>query len=265
MNDIWDLERELREYTPNFAGIRVIAEDLSATLSAHGNVWFRLTTDYCESVIRVAIRHYMCRTHQTLLARMGRPVSAERETLFSEVFKIPRYVRDVCREFCRVMEHDAVLWLPTVDTTINEGSILSYHGDIAEDYPRFLLACERVGLEMVHIEIESLALSPFMMYSDVSQCIFSVRPPAMWRLEAFNRLRHARHIPPVEPVVGEQGAQALPTLFTARIVGRQVGPIPFFTFGIDRPLIKYGIIIGARFPTDEEHSKTPPRNDGRKK
>jgi len=260
---IIDLDREIRFYQPDLTGLYGVSQDIAGTMQAQANPWHRMTENEVGEVTKVALYLYNCLTHQRYLAQKGKFFDVNLVEQFSSLLRIPRFLRDAIRETCRPMEANGEIWLPELPLPSGTPKTIQVlFGDV--NLSRFSTAIEKLqGLDLVFLEPENLRPQPLSFWSVEQSKLFCLLRLPDWRMEAMMRLKHCQHSPPSPPPevkVPEQILEAdRPSFLNANITGRFVGALAFFAFDGVHQTLRYGFITGAsRFPTDEEHSKTPP-------
>lgn len=265
--------------------IEQFSKDQANTFTTLGNGWSLFDKQEVYNIMMTVIKLYYFKTHSMVLISCGRKVPfPDQLRLLAEQIKVPRYIRDIAREFCRPMIFNNTIYLPDI---VYEGPAGLTGADLFSSVKDSLMKWEytinRIGCDIVDIETESPAPVPISFYDSVSQEIWMAKQLPAWRLEAFLYLRHLkyRYFDGIE-LLFEEGASAIqkkkgkgnankedqpfidePQLFNMRKTGRKVGGFAGFivsTINVNRNI---GFIPPClRFATlDEEHfSKTPPRS-----
>lgn len=272
-------------YAYDLAFIEQFSKDQANTFTTLGNGWCRFSFEEVYNIMISAIKLYYFKTHSLILLREGRNVPLpDKLRLLSEQLKVPRYIRDIVREFCRPMIFNQNIYLPDIkfDHSFGESGV-NLFSDIRDVLSKWDYTISKVGCEIVSIDMEAPSPVPISFYDSVSQEIWMAKQLPEWRLEAVLYLRHLKYqyfegielafAQDVEASRSKRGKGSSnqedrpfinePQLFNMRKTGRKVGGFSGFIIStVDHNRIYGYIPIDLRFGTvDEEHfSKTPPQS-----
>lgn len=267
------------------AFIEQFSKDQANTFTTLGNGWCRFSSEEIFNIMVSVIKLYYFKSHSLILMREGRQVPyPDKIKLLSEQLKVPRYVRDIAREFCRPMMFNNNVYLPDIrfDSPCGE-SVVDMFSTIKDTLSKWDYTINKVGCEVVSIDTESPSPVPISFYDSISQEIWMAKQLPEWRIEAVLYLRHLKYqyFDGIELAIrqdadvsrtkkgrGNTGKEDQPLfdepqLFNMRKTGRKVGGFSGFLIStIDHNRMIGYIPITYRFATlDDEHfSRTPPQS-----
>lgn len=257
-----------------------VSEDLSQTFAQLANPWWRMSSKDIEVILTVAVRLSFYLNNRGLFYYLGRPVPKTEllEALKSHLV-VPRFVRDIAREYNRCMEHAGSYYLPDLFFDVSaKPAAIDLLGKISDKLTKWIQCCRKIGYEMVEINEESTMNAPLAFFDmENSDAIFVWEPPE-WRKECFQRTRHLLYDPRL-PCVGNVSANGEEKKIRRKEVNppefeddreiynkfvkdkRFIDGVPCWFYRMEFHQDRMGVIHPQfRFPTFEEHSRTPPHS-----
>lgn len=267
------------------AFIEQFSKDQANTFTTLGNGWCKFSSDEIYNIMISVIKLYFFKSHSLILMKEGRNVPyPDKLRLLTEQLKVPRYIRDIAREFCRPMIFNNNVYLPDIKFLHSIGeSAVDLFSMIKDSLSKWDYTINKIGCDIVSIDTESPSPVPISFYDSISQEIWMAKQLPEWRIEAVLYLRHLKYhyFEGIElairndvdanqskkgrgnkdkedqPIINE------PQLFNMRKTGRKVGGFSGFILStIDHNRMIGYIPVSYRFATlDEEHfSRTPPQS-----
>lgn len=259
--------------------VKDLSLDIAATIDGLGQAWYKLSNESIENIILTALKINFALNYRHQLVSDHRVVpSGDVISILQECIMVPRFVRDTIREIIRPMHHSGITYLPDIDlSTRSTPNLLDTFYDISKCLTRWRNACEKLGYELVPLLPEALMSVSLTFYSSETDEILSFDNIVQldWRLEAFGRTRHLLYQPKSEeeeyvdptptalrkrvtkevPLTPEE-----PRMYQRQIKNRRILGMLVFRYTCTPYLTRLGYIPPTfRFPTEEKHSRTPPR------
>lgn len=264
--NLCDLKDSYIFYNISLNYLEIVAKELANTFTCIGNAWARMSEEEVKCVLITALKLYFFKTHFHVLSVEGRETPTQDElAAISAELRVPRFIRDIIRELCRPMASNSTLYLPDIRYTRAPATIPLF--GIFGPIPllgRWNLAMRDIGYELVALDAEAPKPSPLSFFREESTEVFAVSQLESWRLAAVGRLRHLLHTRPYEV----KDADAMPAdhtpieVYNDAIRGRIVGHQNCFVYNMLHQRRLFGYYpTGYRFPSEEEHSMTPPRSE----
>lgn len=181
------------EYSKDF--IEQFSKDQANTFTTLGNGWCMFTQTEVFDLMTAVINLYYFKTHSMILLHCGRQVPIpEKLKLLTEQLRVPRYMRDIAREFCRPMIFNNNIYLPDIKFVNSYGeSAADLFSPIKDTLMKWEYTITKLGCDVVSIETEAPRPVPISFYDSTSQEIWMAKQLPEWRLEAFLYLRHLKY------------------------------------------------------------------------
>lgn len=270
MNDEFGLSGGVKFYLPNLQYIVEFSVDLEKCFEALGNVWSKIDHSEIEKIVTSAIKIYYFKTHyKKLLAHRRDVPPMEYLNIVSSMIRVPRLVRDLCREFCRPMYLQDCIFIPDIIyNRLDNKSIYQMFEDIdVLALNRWNHVWEKLKLELFEIKDEAIKSVPLSFFYPETSTVYSVSQLEDWRIDAFGVLRHLVWNGPLPSVDQSEKYCYDPTeIYNSVIDGRFAGFHPCFLYRVESIKGRYAYLHSdSRFPTTGLHSNTPPRSGTKKK
>lgn len=252
---------ETKFYTPDFTFITEISRHISLCLDAFGKSWCRVSAEQVENIFRTTIYLYYFRTHCNRLIICDREVPNEQhlQALTMEL-KVPRFMRDVAREFARPMEFGNCIYLPDLKYFRSHKSVISMFAAIGETtMSHWIEAMKNTTFEMVNIIPEIIRPVPLSFYVKHRDEIYSTGQLSDWRVDAVSQLRHI-HWTDKESIQEPKVLQPY-ELYETTLSGRYVGTVACYVYTLTGMHNYSSLDALVRFPTESVHSKSPPQSN----
>lgn len=268
-------------YPVDLTVIEHISMDLSNTMKGLAQPWHEMKASTIADIIRTALKVNFILNHrdQLFVDRKHVP-DLTKIDIIQKALLVPRFVRDMIREILRPMHHAGITYLPDISITMEVTPyVLDSFYIIAEHLTRWVNTCTKLGYEMVSLlpeATQSVSLT-FYSYETDELLAFDDLTCLDWRLEAFGRTKHLVHNPSSEvedtgktlPAASRKKAQEKieddveeKRVYERPIKNRRILGMLVYRYNC----VKYNHILGYipsshRFPTEEIHSRTPPRSN----
>lgn len=239
-----------------------LATDITLSLQAYGNAWTKAEPAEIKQLLVVALKIYFFNTHYRTLLLCSRVVPSKMALDYlTTCLRVPRFVRDVVREYCRPMFSNHTIYLPDIEyEKVNDDKPFTEIFGSVDVFPKWNYMMERVGYDMVELVAEFPRACPLSFAVEWKMETYSIAPLEEWRLEAFSRLRHLRSVPEGGEPTTIRGIDAKEPYEEIIHSDRYAGPIPCFTYSFACVPRRYGLIHREfRFPTIDDRSFTPPQ------
>lgn len=274
---IYDNQLRIIEFQPDFSKFKELSNIFFQTSQAHKSKWFRITKVEAESYLMAALHTYAVlnlRQYHIEIGKYNRSLDDLKEVLPN--IPVPRFFRDVFREFVRPMEDGVDIYIPSFSIPEVDGNIYSAYGFDSTIRSRIMIMLKDLGIDTVMLGIEVLKPEKVCMYhkSDNEGYVLARSPVPEYRRQAMSVLQHfvfadtsAVYVSAdptgltLETVVSlldsvatrfDRGIIAR-TNFKFKINGREVYTIPV------APIILPQLLLDVhRFPTLDNSSRTPP-------
>lgn len=258
-----------------------LSSDLSNTADGLGQAWYKISQVEIEHIIMTALKINYILNHRTLLLIYNKKVpNMDVINILQSSIMIPRFVRDLIREILRPMHHSGIVYLPDLDlTTQNTPHMLDTFYPITEHLTKWHNVCQKLGFEMVPIlpeAVQSVSLT-FYSYETDELLSFDNLVNLDWRIEAFGWTKHLVHNPTSE--VDDLGKSQLATsrkraqekdydgndfrkVFERPLINRRILGMLVYRYTCTPYTMRLGYISpNYRFPTEKNHSETPPASN----
>nr|QXV86424.1 coat protein [Partitiviridae sp.] len=182
-------------YVPRMDFIEHFSIDLERSIRNVKTTWATLSNKQIYDILMSAIALYYHLTHRDILVYCGKevPIPYDLKVLSTQL-KVPRFVRDIAREFCRPMYFNNNIYIPELE--FKEG-LACYYADLFKNIkdilPTWDYAMKRLECEIVEICAEAPSPVPISFFDPYSQEIWMAKQLPEWRLEAFLYLRHLKY------------------------------------------------------------------------
>nr|QXV86426.1 coat protein [Partitiviridae sp.] len=274
-----EMERNAVYYPVDLRVISEISSDISNTADGLGQPWYKMRKEAIELIILSALKVNFVLNHKPLLLLANKTLPDQYLlNILQGALLVPRFIRDLIREILRPMHHSGITYLPDIDlTTRLTPHLLDMFHPISEHLTKWSNVCNKLGFEMVPIlpeAVQSVSLT-FYTYETDEILSFDNITTFDWRLESFGRTKHLVYNP--SSSVGDLG-KTNPTTSRKRAQDLEVNEIEVEKPIYERPIINrriLGMIVfrytcapypsrlgyipsNYRFPTEMDHSQTPP-------
>lgn len=257
-----NLRGGVKFYSLNDSYLTIFSNDLEVCITTLGSRWSNISSKDIEKILRTGLCTYYFKTHLRKLIACGIDVpSLECLDVLSQHVKIPRFIRDIFREYCRPMYLQDCIYLPSVRYDKNKTTGIN----IFEEIDSLLIntwnhACDKLKLDIVEVNAESPKSVPLSFYHPGKGEIFAVSPLEEWRIEAFGTIKSLTWQPHSRIDTPDITTQL--EIYEDVVNGRNAGPIPCFLYNvIDFCKRFYTVCYSSRFPTDSDFSRTPPKSN----
>lgn len=270
INELFAEDRIIQTYDVDYTKFDNYCEQL-ATIT-EGSKWFEVGVQDVKKYGHAAFKLYTFLSHKKFHMIQGIQTPSETELMsLGFDFMIPRFLRDILREMARPMSVDASIYIPSISSWPKKLTRVKDLGiDITEVY-KIMRSFKKAGLDLVPIELEKIAVAPYFVFSDTHQNLYFSSPPQDWRLKACNLLRHNRFYEFQEADLGEEAnifnmlKEYVNNLSHGFIDARTVNGRKMFVYAGLQTLEGSYISMNNRFPSDEQHSNTPPGSSRKKR
>jgi hypothetical protein len=274
MINLFDDDVRIITYEPNYESFYALCDSVHKLISGLENVWFRqVTQSEVRGYLITALKIYSVRNLRSYRLRLG--IITDRISQLDDAavsFPVPRYFRDVFREFTRPMEDDLDIYIP--DIVFNSDVPFSeYHEDLP-DFDRIsavFRALNHVSNRfLVPLDIEQTKPAPISFYYEPENVLLSKTFLPEWRTRAVTALKHCRFKQSPTPttqidVISKIVNDSVSNLLQGVVVNRNVNGRRFFRTEVLRYNPPPLLVETIRFPTEEAgvYSHTPPRRSGK--
>lgn len=258
-----------------------LSSDLSNTADGLGQAWYKISQVEIERIILTALKINYILNHRTLLLIYNKKVpNMDVVNILQSSIMVPRFVRDLIREILRPMHHSGIVYIPDLDlSTHNTPHMLDTFYPITEHLTKWHNVCQRLGFEMVPIlpeAVQSVSLT-FYSYETDELLSFDNLVNLDWRIEAFGWTKHLVHNPTSE--VDDLGKSQIATsrkraqekdyegndfrkVFERPLINRRILGMLVYRYTCTPYTMRLGYISpNYRFPTEKNHSETPPASN----
>lgn len=274
MINLFDDDVRIITYEPNYESFNDLCDSAHKLILGSENVWFRnVTQSEVRGYLTTALKIYAVRNLRTYRQRLG--IITDRMSQLDDAamsFQVPRFFRDVFREFSRPMEDDLDVYIPNIEF-VSDVPFTEY----SKDLPSFdrISAVFRAfnhitNRFLVSLDIEQTKPAPISFYYEPQNVILSKTFLPEWRTRAVTALKHCRfkqYQPVAEPknIVSEIIKSSISDLLHGVVTDRNVNGRRFFRIEALRYNPPPLLVESTRFPTEEGemHSQTPPRRSGK--
>lgn len=265
-------EGQVRTYEPDYSQFELLAKILSTTTKIRPNAWFKITDDEAIAILKSYLHMYAVVNLHDLRVRAG--IIDEAYLITKEEiahYLIPRYYRDIFREFCRPMTDGNDIWIPNLEAV--KGHSLSAAFNIQPLVKgRLNMLGNIFAVTLVPVAEEYLKPEPITVWHESKERVFSRGPIPDYRWKALSWLKHVR-FKEFSFATSESettSRSVITTLIQSTTIinnvsssledGRiLIGGATMFT-RLAYPFNPPEVLLDAerRFPTEESHSYTPP-------
>nr|ABB02502.1 capsid protein [Cryptosporidium felis] len=282
IEDFDTVEKKNAVYYPvDLKFVTDLSSDLSNTADGLGQAWYKISQVEIERIIMTALKINYVLNHRTLLLIYNKKVpDMDVINILQSSIMIPRFVRDLIREILRPMHHSGIIYIPDLDlSTQNTPHMLDTFYPITEHLTKWHNVCQKLGFEMVPIlpeAVQSVSLT-FYSYETDELLSFDNLVNLDWRIEAFGWTKHLVHNPTSE--VDELGKSQVATsrkraqekdydgndfkkVFERPLINRRILGMLVYRYTCTPYTMRLGYISpNYRFPTEKNHSETPPASN----
>lgn len=258
-----------------------VSIDLFHTADGLGQPWYKLPKKAFEEIILTCLKvNYVLNHRDNLLYHNKEVPDMYIINLLQRSIMVPRFIRDILREILRPMHHAGISYLPDIDLTfVQTPHLLDVFYPISEHLTRWSNICQKLGFEMVPILPESVQSVSLTFYSYETDEILSFDNITNldWRIESFGRTKHLVHNPSLEvedtdkplPAASRKKAREQESeirqerrMYERPIQDRRILGMLVYRYTCAPYSSRLGYICpDYRFPTEFEHSRTPPRSN----
>lgn len=258
-----------------------LSYDLYHTTEGLGQPWYKLPMKAIEDIILTALKvNYVLNHRQMLLLYEKSVPDMQLINIIQSAIMVPRFLRDVIREILRPMHHAGITYLPDISLLhVKTPHILDLFHPISEHLTKWHNLCVKLGFEMVPILPEAVQSVSLTFYSFETDEVLSFDNIASldWRLEAFGRTKHLVYNPMPEvddtgktlPAASRKRAQEKEEelreekrMYERPIQNRRILGMLVYRYTCAPYSSRMGYIPNSyRFPTELDHSKTPPMSN----
>lgn len=255
-----------------------VSTDLFNTAEGLGQPWYKLPKKAIEDIIMTCIKVNHILNHRELLLLYNKYVpDMQLVNLVQGGLMVPRFIRDIIREILRPMHHAGITYLPDICLNIvHTPHLMDIFHPISEHLTRWYNICNKLGYEMVPILPESVQSVSLTFYSVETDELLSFDNLVNldWRIESFGRTRHLLYNPSSEvedtekplPAASrkkarehEEEIRTEKRMYERPIINRRILGMLVYRYTCAPYSTRLGYIPpDFRFPTELEHSKTPP-------
>lgn len=274
MINLYDDDVRIITYVPNYESFYALCDSAHKLILGTENQWFRnVTKEEVTGYLTIALKVYAIRNLRAYRQRLG--VITDRISQLddaSQAFPVPRYFRDVFREFSRPMEDDLDVYIPEIDFN-SDVPFTQYHADLPtfDRISAVYRALNHVSNRtLVPLDIEQTKPVPISFYYKQENVLLSKTFLPEWRTRAIMALKHCRFTSIQSPipqtnVIAELIQDSVSDLLHGVIRNRNVNGRRFFRIEVLRYNPPPALVDSTRFPTNDEdlHSQTPPRRTGK--
>lgn len=282
IEDFDTVEKKNAVYYPvDLKFVTDLSSDLSNTADGLGQAWYKISQVEIEHIIMTALKINYILNHRTLLLIYNKKVpNMDVVNILQSSIMVPRFVRDLIREILRPMHHSGIVYIPDLDlSTHNTPHMLDTFYPITEHLTKWHNVCQRLGFEMVPIlpeAVQSVSLT-FYSYETDELLSFDNLVNLDWRIEAFGWTKHLVHNPTSE--VDDLGKSQIATsrkraqekdyegndfrkVFERPLINRRILGMLVYRYTCTPYTMRLGYISpNYRFPTEKNHSETPPASN----
>lgn len=255
-----------------------VSTDLFNTAEGLGQPWYKLPKKAIEDIILTCLKVNYILNHRDLLLLHNKYVpDMQLVNLVQGALMVPRFIRDLIREILRPMHHAGITYLPDICLQIvHTPHLLDIFNPISEHMTRWYNVCNKLGFEMVPIlpeAVQSVSLTFYSIETD-ELLSFDNLIGLDWRLESFGRTRHLLYNPSSEVEDTDKTLSATSRkkareqeeeqrkerrMYERPIINRRILGMLVYRYTCAPYSSRFGYLHpDYRFPTELEHSKTPP-------
>lgn len=258
-----DWRRSVKFYPVKTDFLIEVARDLNTCFTSFGTAWAKIPEASIYPILKSSLKLYYFANYSSLFLDVNRPRPTDAElTILYGIFRMPRFIRDMCREYCRPMIYGNDFYLPDIrfEPRVDNDITQIFEKVDVNALNLWSLAWRHLGVELVDLFPESVKPAPLCFYHPPSNQIYSTDWLEDWRLEALCHLKHLEWINPEQFISSPEELNPL-EMYESIISGRKAGTVTCLCFSALNPVRCFNFINDrTRFPSDVDHSRTPPKS-----
>jgi hypothetical protein len=110
-----DWRRGVKFYPVNTDYLTQVAKDMNTCFTSFGTAWAKIPEASILPILTSALKLYFFANNAKIMLEENRPRPTDAEiTVLFGIFRMPRFIRDICREYCRPMTYGNDTYLPDI-------------------------------------------------------------------------------------------------------------------------------------------------------